>query len=209
LVVETSWDTQNTGNRDQYDASTIDDKAWMDVLEDGKVMMKCLAGDSHRTELKEDSGDEQSLTAYRKMEYKGNLYNIPENGVTIAQIHNRATGVKRPWIRVFVDDDNYIKIRETETTPDETSSTYSTFPSSSGVLYTSGDDLHIKIEIENGSAYFYIEADGESYEETLTPNSDWDDYASGYYFKAGVYTEGNDVQPRMEFKEFDIVYTKS
>lgn len=208
LVVETSWITGETGNRTTFDAVDVVDEDWMFINESGNLVMTCLAGDSHRTELKEDSGDEKPLSVYKKMEYKSKLYNVPSHGVTIAQVHNRqkidGDGVNRPWIRVYVDDDNYIKIKATETTPNADSSTYYTFDS--GLFYTSGDDLHIVVEIENGSAYFYIGVNDASNDVTLTPSADWDDYSEGYYLKAGVYTEGEDVEPIMEFSSFSVEY---
>ena len=100
LQVETSWISGNTGDRDTYTASTIDGKSWMDILSSGAVKFKCLAGDGHRTELKERPGTEASLNTSREMKYTATLKNLPQNGVTIAQIHNRG-GVNRPWVRVY------------------------------------------------------------------------------------------------------------
>ncbi len=202
LVVETSWVSKNTENRDTFLASSIDNENWMDVYENGNVMMSCLAGDSHRTELKENSGAEKPLSIYKKMAYTATLNNIPENGVTIAQIHNRG-GVNRPWIRVYVDDDKFIKIKATETTPDENKSTYNTY---TGPLYTSGSEFSIRITAQNGSAFFEINTGEASYNKTLTPSTDWNNYQNSYYLKAGVYTEGNDVEPLLEISKFSINY---
>jgi len=101
LEVETSWLSEDTGDRDVFDAADVDGEEWMDVYNSGIVMMKCLASDSHRTELKEKPGIEASLNTYKMMNYTATLTSIPSHGVTIAQIHNRG-GVQRPWIRVYV-----------------------------------------------------------------------------------------------------------
>ena len=137
------------------------------------------------------------------MNYTAELTNLPENGVTVAQIHNSG-GVNRPWIRVHVDNDSYIKIKETETTPDESVSTYTTYDD--GPRYSPGDEFSVSIRTQNGNAYFVIETNGITYTETLSPSSHWNSYSNDYYLKAGVYTEGNNVQPRLEFSSFSIDY---
>lgn len=200
LEVETSWISEDTGDRDAFDASNVDNEEWMDVYSTGIVMMKCLAADSHRTELKEASGDEASLSTSKQMSYTATVTSIPAHGVTIAQIHNRG-GVKRPFIRVFIDDDRVIRIKETETTPDESSSTYSEYD---GPSYTSGDDLTITINTSGGSAAISIITGGNSYSKTVTPSSDWNDFSDDYYLKAGVYTEGDDTEPKINFSSFSI-----
>ena len=202
LVVETSWISKNTGNRDTFLASIIDNQDWMDIYDNGNIMMTCLADDSHRTELKENSGAEKPLSIYKKMAYTATLNNIPENGVTIAQIHNRG-GVNRPWIRVYVDDDKFIKIKATETTPDESKSTYSTH---TGPLYTAGNEFSINVTIQNGSASFEISTNDITYTKSLTPSADWNNYQNSYYLKAGVYTEGDDVEPVLEMSTFSVTY---
>ena len=207
LQVETSWLTEDIYDRDTFDAEDVDGEDWMDVYNSGIVMMKCLAGESHRTELKERSGVEASLETYKKMSYTSTLTSVPNHGVTIAQIHNRTSGIKRPWIRVYVDADRYIRIKETLTTPwqtsDEGGSTYYTW---TGPKYTSGNVFSVSITIENGEANFAIQTNGELHETTLSPDSDWDAYNNGYYLKAGVYTEGEDKQPQMKFSSFSIDY---
>lgn len=202
LVVETSWISGDKSDRDTFDASDVENEEWMDKLSSGAVMMTCLSPDGHRTELKEDSGDESSLSSYKKMEYTATLDEVPSHGVTVAQIHNRG-GVKRPWIRVYVDHDNYIRIKATKTTPDESSSTYYT---ATGPLYSAGDEFTISITTQNGDATISITTDGDNHTETLTPTDAWDDYSNDYYLKAGVYTEGEDIEPVMTMTSFSIAH---
>ena len=212
LQVETSWISGLTSDRVSFNASEVDDQEWMDIEDSGVVMMTCLAPDSHRTELKERGGVEGSLDVYKKMSYTATLFPVPNHGITIAQVHNRqeTNGVKvvRPWIRVYVDHDGFIKIKETNTTPDQDFSEYTVYPEvkSNWVRYVAGSAMNIVVEFNNGNAYFYIESGGKSYEEILTPNSDWDNYSEGYYLKAGVYTEGEDVRPIMKFSSFSMEY---
>jgi hypothetical protein len=202
LVVETSWISEDKSDRDTFTARDVDDEEWMDVYESGNVMMTCLAPDGHRTELKEDTGVESSLNTFKEMSYTATLAAVPENGITVAQIHNRG-GVNRPWIRVYIDDDSIIKIKATITTPDETSSEYNTYV---GPEYTVGDDYSVKITTQNGSATFEIITNEITFTETLIPSDAWSNYSNDYYLKAGVYTEGDDIEPVLEISSFSISY---
>ncbi|MBU2997324.1 polysaccharide lyase family 7 protein [Cellulophaga baltica] len=203
LVVETSWISGDKSDRDTFTAGDVDGEEWMDIYTSGVVMMTCLSPDGHRTELKEDSGHESSLETYKKMSYTALLEEVPEHGITVAQIHNRG-GVKRPWIRVYIDSDNYIKIKATATTPDEDSSTYD--DPYVGPKYTDGDDFSVEIITDNGEAFFEISTDGSTYTKTLSPSSAWDDYDDDFYLKAGVYTEGDNIKPKMKMSNFSIEY---
>jgi len=203
LLVETTWDTEDIKDKVVYLANEVDGEKWMDVYNSGLVRLKCLEGKSHRTELKEDKGDENSLSFFKEMNYTATLTSIPEEGVTIAQIHNRG-GVERPWIRIFVDDDNFIKIKTTNTCPTCEDSDDSDYSEYEGPLYTSGSDFSVAIKTEKGKAKITITTDGETYSNTLTPEEDWADFSDDFYLKAGVYTEGYDKQPQLKFSSFSI-----
>jgi len=95
LLVETTYISGLTNDKDTYDACGVDNEIWMNKFFDNIVKLECLEGKDHRTELKEATGDEANLTKYKKMKFTAKYTNIPSNGVTIAQIHNRANGIKR------------------------------------------------------------------------------------------------------------------
>lgn len=206
LVVETSWLSNDKGDRDTFGACGVDGESWMDRYNSGTVMMKCLSGDGHRTELKEDTGDEAPLDHYRRMEFTARFTSIPEHGVTIAQIHNRHSSVKRPWIRVYIDHDRKVKIKETETSPNGSSSNYSTY---TGPLYTSGNSMTITVWTGTSGqkkGKVKIETGGNSYQKILWPSSSWNSYKNDYYFKAGVYTEGDNTTPTVKYDAFSIIH---
>ena len=200
LIVETSWISGDKSDRDSFLAADVDGQSWMDKYSSGIVMMKCLAADGHRTELKEEEGDEASLYTYKLMDYTAKLTSIPAHGVTVAQVHNRG-GVNRPLLRVYVDDDRYIKVKETNTNPAGSSSSYSTY---TGPKYTSGDEFSVSIRTQNGNAYVTVTTNGTTWSQTVTPNSAWNNYSDDYYLKAGVYTEGDDKQPQLKISSFSI-----
>ena len=204
LVVETSWISQDTGNRNTFDACSVDGENWMDRYNTNIVMLTCLSGDSHRTELKENIGDEAALNHYKKMTFTAKFTGIPENGVTIAQIHNRGTDVKRPWIRLYFDHDKFIKIKETETNPTGSSSDYTTY---TGPEYTENQEITITVITgENGEkkAEMSLQMGEISWAQALSPSEAWSTKSDTYYLKAGVYTEGNDTSPKVEYSAFSI-----
>ena len=203
LVVETSWISGETGDRDTFDACGVDGKSWMDKYNSGVVMMKCLKGKGHRTELKEEPGSESSLLKRKKLEFTAKYTRIAKNGVTIAQIHNRGSGVRRPWVRVYIDDDRYVKIKETRTNPTGSSSSYNTFI---GPKYTSGDNLTVRVLTSKGKAKFRITTAGEIWNKTVQPSSSWSSKSDSYYLKAGVYTEGSDKTPTVKYSAFTITH---
>jgi hypothetical protein len=203
LLVETSWISGDKDDRDSFDAADVDGESWMDVYSDGRVMMKCLAPDGHRTELKEDDGDEAALNEYKKMYFTAKYTNIPENGVTIAQIHNRG-GVNRPFVRLYIDADRYIKIKETETDPTASSSTYTTY---TGPKYTSGDAVTIYVWTGlsgEKKGKFTVVTTSTTWSQTVWPSSAWSSFSSDYYLKAGVYTEGDDLTATVKYNSFSI-----
>ncbi len=206
LVVETSWDSGDKDDRDTYGACGVDGEPWMDRYSDNRVMMKCLKGDGHRTELKEDSGDEANLKKYKRMVFTAKYTNLPSHGVTIAQIHNRANNIKRPWLRLYIDSDRKFKIKETETNPTGSSSSYETY---TGMKYASNGEVTITIWTGlsgQEKAKIRVDYNGGRFEETIYPTSAWNNYDDDFYLKAGVYTEGNDKTATVKYSAFSMKY---
>jgi len=198
--IETSWLTGEASRTTQsFPAISVSSEPWYTRAASTYVLTS-LRTDGNRTEWKEFPGKEASLSVYKNMQYLAKFENIPENGVTIAQVHNRG-GVNRPLLRVYIHDDNQIHVKVTLTTPDEASSTYYT---SEGINYTEGDDVKTQILIEDGEIEITVETGGSTLSETIVPSSDWDNYSDSYYLKAGVYTEGNDTFVRGIFNYFSV-----
>lgn len=200
FYIETSWESgENSRKTKSYSSTGTDNKSWYDKNSNGYYVMKSLKTDGNRTEWKEK--EESSLYNGKKMTYKARVQSIPENGVTIAQIHNRGSGVKRPWLRVYIDDDRKIKIKVTKNNPSNSSGTYDTY---TGSTYSQGSDFIVKIEYKGNKALVEVKKSNGSVilKKTITPSSSWNSYSSKYYLKAGVYTEGDDKQPKSTFKYF-------
>lgn len=186
-------------SRAYFNPSTTDGQFFFDVNSSGQRVFKCYAADSNRTELKEKSGKESSLSTAKDMEYIAKLESIPSLGVTVAQVHNRGDGVNRPLLRVYVENGKfYIK-----TTTNNPSSSTGTYSSITGPSYVSGSDYTLRIRFSSGKVLITITTTSGTISSTITPTSSWSSYSSKYYLKAGVYTEGNNVEPKLTMKAFD------
>lgn len=198
LQIETSWNTADRATVSE-DATTHGPTEYY-FLDDQEMVLISKEPDGKRTELKETPGQERPLDVVKSLSYTATIFNIPENGVTIAQVHNRSTGVLRPLVRVYIDDDHRIKFKLTDD-PDSDSQ-YTTI---NGPLYQEGDIIEVSMSTSNGTASFTATTLAGTFSETFTPSNNWTPYSNGYYFKAGVYTEGNDTRAEIRFSEFELI----
>lgn len=198
LQIETSWNTPDRSTVSE-DATTFGPTDYYYMDNDLMVLVSKEA-DGKRTELKEAPGQERGLTVPKTLSYTAAIHNIPENGVTIAQVHNRGDGVMRPLVRVYIDNDLKVKYKLADD-PDS-ASVYTTI---TGPLYIEGDIINVTVTLENGTASFLTTTTSGSVEETFIPSGNWLPYANSFYLKAGVYTEGNDTRPEIHFSEFQLI----
>ena len=206
FYIESSWNTIGSLTISE-DAAGLSDDEYKDEWEEfyymsnNEITLISPITDGERTEFKEKKGFEASLETYKKMDYTAKIMDIPNNGVTIAQIHNRG-GVNRPYVRVYVEHGEVI-IKETITDPDESSSSYVTYDDN-GLEYTENTSINVIIETKDGKAKITIKTTHGSYSETFVPGDDWDEFANDFYLKAGVYTEGDDSNPMIAFSSFKM-----
>jgi hypothetical protein len=197
---ETSSGSGGTiSNRAYFNPTTTDDMFYFDVDASGYRVFKCFAPKSNRTEIKEKQGLESSLSTAKDMEYIAKLESIPSLGVTVGQVHNRGSGVNRPLLRVYVYNGKFY-IKTTTNNPSQSTGTYSTI---TGPSYTAGTDYTLRIRFSNGDVLITITTTSATLDSTITPTSSWNSYSTKYYLKAGVYTEGNDLEPKLSMKAFD------
>lgn len=200
--LSSSSDTKTT-TEDNDDFSTFDEYY---ELRGGDYYLKSAEREGKRTEWKEST--QRALTSSRTMKYEAEVNNIPENGVTIAQVHNRG-GVNRPYIRVYIED-GYIHIKETTNDLEDSKGEYNTYPEDDedsnnrdDIPYRAGDKFKVQMVMGNGRVNVKIETASDSYEVDLTPSTLPSSYRSHFYFKAGVYTEGDNTEPEIRFYSFE------
>ena len=201
-----------------YDSGTKTSTVKGDNLEDyydnnifwlstnNRMVLESHATKSKRTELKETASN--ALGKTHVMYYVAYVDNIPADGVTIAQIHNRA-GAEKPLLRVEIGDDDKIHIIESLTIEKDDSSSEYYEKRESSFTYKENTKIIVKLTLKsNGKVQAYVKYDGQTFSRTFTPKSDWTNssIASGYYFKAGVYNDSGDgnTEPLIAFTKFNI-----
>lgn len=176
------------------------------LSQNNRMVLESHATNKKRTELKET--DSNALGTLHTMYYVAYVNNIPTDGVTIAQIHNRA-GAEKPLLRVEIGDDKKIHIIEALTIEKDDSSSDYYDKRTSSFTYTENTKIIVRLRLKsNGKVQAYIKYDGQTMSRTFTPESDWrdSDVAKGFYFKAGVYNDSGDgnTEPLIAFTKFKI-----
>lgn len=175
-------------------------------LSGGDYYLTCDKYEGKRTEWKEDSGYERSLSTSKVMKYEASLTNIPGDGVTVAQMHNRYSSgsekSRRPLLRVYIEDG---KIRVKKTNNDLTNTSGSYDSEVVGPSYSEGSKFKVQLTTGSGKVNVKIETSSGTLDQDFSPytGGNYSDYDDKFYFKAGVYTEGHDVSPTMRFYSFE------
>lgn len=171
-----------------------------------RMVLESHATNKKRTELKETASN--SLGDLHTMYYIAYVDNVPADGVTIAQIHNRA-GAEKPLLRVEIGDDKKIHIIEALTIEKDDSDSKYYDKRVSSFTYKENTKIIVRLRLKsNGKVQVYVKYDGQTMSRTFTPESQWRDsnVAKGYYFKAGVYNDSGDgrTEPLIAFTKFKI-----
>jgi hypothetical protein len=213
LQIEESWNatinnngTYSTTSHSIDLTNTVDEEYFYENNDESELNLKCKAEDGRRAEFKEPTGDEGPLTQYRKIDFTASYYNIPENGVTIAQVHNRGDGGGKPLFRLELEADGTLKtiLRDLPngTSPTDTKS----IPN---FEYDEGSNIRIILKRNNGLVYLKIRQNSSwVINTTFEAPEAWSssDVEYYYYLKAGVYTEGNDEEATVNYTKFKISY---
>ncbi|WP_299098330.1 polysaccharide lyase family 7 protein [uncultured Winogradskyella sp.] len=202
LVIEHSWDTGGCDSppcsTNQDDLDTVFDNALPDepyfYMEDDEeeLNLVCQLDKGRRAELKQIT--EGPLTSYSKMEFEGIYYNIPSEGMTIAQVHNRGGNSNKPFFRLELHNDKLETVirKDPEVSSSETTFSKVDFPFVNNGNY-SQFPLNVTLEKNNGIVSIMVKQDeavliDEDFE--ADPTTDWVNdtgISNGYYLKAGLY----------------------
>ena len=202
LVIEHSWDTGGcdsppcSTNQDNLDAvfeNTLPNDPYFYMNDDEEELnLVCQLEKGRRVEFKQTT--EGPLTSFSKMEFEGIYYNIPSEGMTIAQVHNRGGNSNKPFFRLELHDDKLETVirKDPEVSSSETSFTKMDFP-----FVNNGDyslfPLKVTLEKNNGFVSIKVMQDDvvivdEDFQ--ADPTTDWVNdtgISNGFYLKAGIY----------------------
>ncbi len=207
LVMEHSW---NTGGCTPGPCSTIS-TSLSDVFENGQpddpyfyraengvdLILHCQPQKGRRTEFKQIS--EGSLNTPSLMEFEAVYFDVPEEGMTIAQVHNRGGNSNKPFFRLELHNDELETVvrQDPEVNSSDTSFDKEFYSFDNGANYN-GEPIKILIEKNDGVVHLVAEHNGVVLiDQTYAPNTEtnWvlnNSIANGYYLKAGIYNPAED-----------------
>lgn len=206
LVIEHSW---NTGGCDSPPCDT-DEDALINVFENTlpndpyfymevdqvELNLECQQEKGRRAEFKQTS--EGPLTSYSKMEFEAVYYNIPDDGFTIAQVHNRGGNSNKPFFRLELHDNKLETVirKDPEVSSNQTTFSKVDYPFLNGVDY---NQFPLKVILEKSGGFAQItvmQGDTIILDQSFQPDTttNWvndSGIANGYYLKAGAYNAAN------------------
>ena len=187
-------DTDEDGLVDIF-VNAVPDDMYFSLSEDAsELLLECQLDKGRRAEFKQIS--EGPLTSFSKLELQGVYYDIPNNGVTIAQVHNRGGNSNKPFFRLVLHNDGLETVirKDPEVSSSDTTFQKEDFPFVDGEDYDLSS-LTVVVEKSNGFVHISVEQNGvlvldESYQPDAT--TDWvndNGIANGFYLKAGLYND--------------------
>ena len=202
LVIENSYNTggcdsppcdTNDESLDDFFVSGQPDDPYFKLTDDESLLLlECQMEKGRRIEFKQRS--EGSLTSVSIMEFEGIYYDIPPEGMTIAQVHNRGGSSNKPFFRLELHNDKLETVirRDPEVSSSDTSFIKEDFS------FVGGDDydqspLKVVLEKGDGVVSIRVEQNGEVIlSESFQPDTGtrWvtnSGIANGFYLKAGIY----------------------
>jgi hypothetical protein len=163
-----------------------------------KMVMISSVGASERTELRHEA--DISLNTSHRMRFDAVLEDVPNgSGVTIAQVHNDYSAVGKPLIRVYATGG---------TITSKMSNTYvkadNLYTNGSGsVSFSNGQRIYVRLQFQTLAkkiaVYVENKDNGQIYSQTYSVPGAWDSANGNYYFKTGVYNQGNDKQAKLSY----------
>ena len=186
------------------DLNDLPDDDYFKLSEDGsELLLECMSQQGRRIEFKQRSSG--PLDSFAQLDFEATYPDITEEGVTIAQVHNRgASSSNKPFFRLVLHKE-YLEtvIREkpiigsrSTANPDGSDFDKVEIPFE-GREY---DGSPLQVVLEKSEGYVKINV---TYNDELIldekfqpdPNTDWvddDGIRNGFYLKAGLYNDDGD-----------------
>jgi len=203
LVMEHSWNTGGcapcstqewSGDLDDIvGGSGPNESYFYENSASTQLNLKCQRQEGRRAEFKQTT--EGPLTSTSQMDFWAVYFDIPNDGVTIAQVHNRGGSSNKPFFRLVLHEDHLETVvrEDPEVDSDDTEFDKDQF------YFPGGDydygSMRVILNKFNGRVRCRVYYNGSwILDETFTPQNgtDWIDdsgIANGYYLKAGVYND--------------------
>ena len=175
----------------------------------GYMVISGPNGDSKRVELKQYPGTE-ALNDAASLKFRTIVENIPGSGeeVTIAQIHNRGSGVSRPLLRLSIRNGGVL----TSTLAHKYSGSTS-YTKQNWFNINHGDRIVVEMKIvgSGNQVRWWVKNYTTGQEQRVTYDLDdsnyqsWKNKSGTFYFKTGVYNQDYFSNPmRLSYYYFDF-----
>lgn len=173
-----------------------------------KMVLTSTGYKKDRTELRQKK--KLSLNDFSEMYFEAQIVNTPKanekKGVTIAQIHSSAVGVKRPLLRVEIVGGNEIRSVVTESYLKGEGAVQNDFL----VPFKDGDDIICAVTIKKGDNKVEVELINKTKKKkkkrTYKVSELWQTKDGLFYFKAGAYIQVSGPKTRVSYSEFKYQY---
>lgn len=173
-----------------------------------KLVLISTGKKKDRTEIRQKK--KLSLNDFSKLYFEGTIFNTPKDnprkGVTIAQIHSSADGVKRPLLRVEVAGGNEIRSVFTSSYLKGEGEVENDFL----LPFKDGDKIVCTLEIRNSgnkvSVEVYNKTKDKRQKKTYKVSDLWQEKDGEFYFKAGAYTQVEGPKTIVMYDEFKFEY---
>jgi len=204
IVIENSY---NTGGCDSppcdtndeslvgvFDNQVPDDPYFYLSGDQSELNLKCQLEKGRRIEFKQRS--EGSLTSFSQLALEGTYYDIPSNGVTIAQVHNRGGNSNKPFFRLVLHNNGLETVirKDPEVSSSDTSFQKEDYSFVDNAIYD-GSPLKVTVEKSSGLVHIkVIQNEVTILDESFAPDTStkWvtdSGIANGFYLKAGLYND--------------------
>ncbi|MDP5100967.1 MAG: polysaccharide lyase family 7 protein [Nonlabens sp.] len=188
-------------------AETFCDKEFFSTC-DGLMIIQATDEKSDRVELRQEKN--LGLTAPSIMRFQAKFENLPNasasKGVTLAQIHNDASGVGRPLLRVEYTGENELRVVVTDTYVKGAGTSTNDYM----VTFKDGDELYCKLEMTGNDdevrVFIKNMNTGKSKSKAYTVNSTWKQKDGDFYYKTGAYLQESGKSPRASYSMLQFNY---
>ena len=173
-----------------------------------KLVLTSTGQKKDRTEIRQKK--ELSLNDFSEMYYEASIFNTPKSnhkkGVTIAQIHNSADGVKRPLLRVEIAGGKEIRSVLTNTYIKGEGKVKNDLL----VPFKDGDEIQCTVTIRRGgnkvSVYVFNKTMEKGKRISYEVSDLWLEKDGEFYFKAGAYTQVSGPKTLVMYDQFEYRY---
>ena len=196
-------------NQNTNSPSILCQKEYFSSLSNGKLKITSDGHKKNRTELKQNRNYPNSLNKNSKIVFAGKISNVPhskieseyEDGIIIAQIHNRGFDVKTPLIKVVVSEnskkimtifsDGYLKSDSKKQI--------------NCLKFNNNDHIEVTLEITGNQNTINVILKNTTQKTKfqdkfkIPSTSNWLEFKNQFYYKTGIYQQISGSKPSIEY----------